>query len=260
MNLSLRLSIASLILIAISFSPLSFPFEKAGLFVSEAVYYSSYSLARGIADQISFLSSLRTLYTENTALADEVAQLRGEEARRSEVEWENEILRQQLGLGSSISAGLILAQVIGISSEQGSSSLILNKGSDDGVVVGDLVILGNYFVGEVERVEIDRSLVMTISDPRTSVAALDQSSSDRTQGIVRGSFGTKLRMEKILPEERVASGDLIISSGLDGNVPLGLVLGEVVSVASSEGEILKEAELKLLFNPKKLEEVFIKKS
>jgi rod shape-determining protein MreC len=257
MSLSLRLSVASVVLIAISFSPLSLLFEKAGLFVSEALQYSSYALAKGIADRISFFSSLRTLQVENETLKDEASWLRGESSWWGEVARENELLRQQLDLGT-VSGELILAQVIGFSSEQGTAALIINKGSDDGVAAGDLITLGNYFVGDVERVETDRSLVMMISDPRTSVAALDQSSPDRTRGIVRGSFGTKLRMEKILPEEQLASGDLIISSGLDGNIPRGLVLGEVVAVTSSEGEILKEAELKLLFDPRKLEEVFIR--
>jgi rod shape-determining protein MreC len=259
MSLSLRLSIASLVLIALSLSPLSFVSEKIGLFVSEALHQSSYSLATSIAEELSFFSDLRTLYSENAALESELEQFRGEATRLSEVERENELLRQQLGLSTNLSEGLVLAQVIGLSFEQGGASLIIDKGSGDGVAVGDLVVLENYFVGEVERVESDRSSVMLISDPRTSVAALDQSSPDRTQGIVRGSFGTKLRMGKVLPEEQIAAGDLIISSGLDGNVPRGLILGEVVSVAASEGEILKEAELKLLFDPRKLEEVFIRK-
>lgn len=258
MSIAFRLSIASIVLIAVSFSPLSFLFEKVGLFVSEALQYSSYSLAKRIADRFSFFSSLSSLQTENAVLMDEVTQLRGEEAWWSEVARENELLRQQLGFGA-VPGGLILAQVIGFSSEQGGASLIIDKGSGDGVVTGDLVVLGNYFVGSVERVESGRSLVMVISDPRTSVSALDQGSPDRTQGIVRGSFGMKLRMEKILPEEQIASGDLIVSSGLDGKVPRGLVLGEVVAITSSEGEILKEAELKLLFDPRKLEEVFVKK-
>jgi len=259
MTLSLRLTLASLTLIALSFSPISFLIEKPGGFVCEAVRHASLSLAKGIKNELSFFLSLRTLNTEKAAISDEVAKLRGELAYLKEVERENKRLKKQLGLGTTKKKGLILAQVTGFSLEQEGALLVISEGRDGGLEVDDLVVLENYLVGTVERVEASRSLVRLISDPRFSVAALDQSSPERPRGIVWGSFGTKLRMEKILPGERVSVGDLIISSGLDGKVPLGLILGEVTQVVSSEGGILKEAELKLLFNPSKLEEVFIRK-
>jgi len=169
------------------------------------------------------------------------------------------LLREQLGVAASATE-LIAARVVGLASEQGNLVLVLDKGENDGVAVGSLVVLGNYLVGEVAEVEIGRSLVMLLSDSRFSVAALDQSSPSRSGGVVSGSFGTKLRMGMILPEEHIEAGDTVVSSGLDGRVPHGLVLGRITRVISSDNAILKEAELELLFTPSKLEEVFIRKS
>lgn len=260
MSLSLRLSLASLILVAISFSPLSFVFEESGSLMGGALQHFCLSLAQWAQGEISFYGGLRSLWADNAGLSAEISRLRGETARLKEIERENGRLREQLGLEPTLGQRrLILAQVVGLVSEQGGSVVVLDKGEADDVAVGDLVILGSYLVGEVKRVEVSRSLVMLLGDPRLSVAALDQSSPDRSRGIVLGSFGTKLRMEKILPEEQVEIGDLIVSSGLDEKVPRGLVLGQVTRVIFSPGDILKEAELELLFDLNKLEEVFIRK-
>jgi len=217
-------------------------------------------LAQWVQQEVAFYKDLRVLEADNAGLSVEITRLRGEIARLQEIERENETLRQQLGSEPRLDQKqLILAQVVGLVSEQGGSAIVLNKGEVGGVAVGDLVVLGNYLIGEVTRVESDRSLVMLLGDSRLSVAALDQDSPDRSGGVVWGSFGTKLRMEKILPKERIDEGDLVISSGLDDKVPHGLVLGQVTRVIFSTGEILKEAELKLLFDPSKLESVFIAK-
>ncbi len=259
MGLSLRLILLSLGLTLMSLSPLSVLIEKPGGFVSDVVRHTSLSLAREIKREISFFLSLKTLNAQNEALSAELAQVKGELSRLAEVERENKSLLQQLGSDSTKEGKVILAQVSGFAPEQGSNSIIINRGKGDGVVAGNLVVLGNYLVGRVERVESHRSLVRLVSDPQFSVAALDQSSPDRPRGIVWGDLGSRLRMEKILPGEKISIGDLIISSGLDGKVPRGLILGEVIQVVSSEGGILKRAELKLLFDPSKLEEVFVKR-
>lgn len=224
--------------------------------MSEALRYFTFTLAKRVRSEVAFFADLRTLSNKNVTLTAEVTRLRGEITYLHEVAQENARLRKQLGLRLT-NEKLILARVTGFSLERGSTLLAVDKGGDEGVAADDLVILENYLIGRVERVEANRSLVRLITDPTFSVAALDAASPERPRGIVWGSFGVKLRMEKILPGERVSVGDLIISSGLDGRVPLGFVLGEVTQLVASEGGILKEAELRILFDPGKLEEVFI---
>jgi rod shape-determining protein MreC len=261
MNLALRLSLTSTILIVLSSTPLAVVHEELGGVAGGIAHYAGFSLARWVSREAAFYKNLRTLEADNAGLASEVNRLRGEMARVQEIERENEHLRTQLGLELELSVEeqLVLAQVIGLSSEQGSPMAVLDKGELDGVNTGDLVILGSYFIGEVARAERNRSLAMLLGDSRLSVAALDQDSPNRSRGIVSGGFGARLQMGKILPEEQVGEGDLIVSSGLDGKVSRGLVLGRVTRIIFSVGEILKEAELQLLFDPAKLEEVFIKK-
>ena len=102
-----------------------------------------------------------------------------------------------------------------------------------------------------------RSVVRLTADPEFRVAALDQDSPDRARGLVRGQFGTKLLLEKVLPDESLAVGDTVITSGEDARFPKGLILGKISRILGQEVEVFKSAELDLSIDINSLEEVFI---
>jgi rod shape-determining protein MreC len=254
-----RLLLASVCLTLLSMSFLGTVVERPGGFLGGAAQYAARSAASWLSEERSFWKQSRSLFATNEALSAELALLRGNASQLKELERENILLRKQLGLKNRFKNELALADVVGFSQDGSSSVVVVSTGSDSGVKVGDLVVLGNYLVGKVSGVESARSSVRLISDPSFSAAALDQDSPDRARGVVRGVSSRELQMEKILQKERVSSGDLVVSSGIDGKIPRGLILGEVTETVSSEGGILKEARMRLLFDPTKLEEVFVLK-
>src|SRR3989344_3355154 len=134
---------------------------------------------------------------------------------------------------------------------------MINKGKTDGIQVGFPVIYKNFLVGSVVDVFDYRSVVVLITSPKLSVAALDQTSGSRAKGLVTGNFGTALIMDRILQDEVIAAGDLIVTSGEDGIFESGLILGKVVEVSESQSEPLKKAILTTLLHLTKLESMFV---
>jgi rod shape-determining protein MreC len=81
--------------------------------------------------------------------------------------------------------------------------------------------------------------------------------SSRSQGLVRGSYGFDVILEEIDQADDVAIGEDVITSGVGGRYPEGLLIGSVRKVESQKNKIFKSATLKLPFEIRKLERVFV---
>jgi len=134
--------------------------------------------------------------------------------------------------------------------------LIINVGSRDGVAVGmPVVSSGVTLVGRIARVAPNLSYVQLINDPGSQVAVLLQRS--RVSGIVEGREDGALIMTEILPDETVEENEIVITSGLGGLLPKGLVLGQVESVRYLESELFQEAVLRPALDFRRMEVVVV---
>ncbi len=97
--------------------------------------------------------------------------------------------------------------------------------------------------------------VLLITDPSSSVAALIQSS--RAPGIVSGHLGRELTMNYLPQEETVNVGDVVLTSGMGGDHPKGLVIGQVVEVHRRDIDPFQEALVRPAVNFDKLENVLV---
>lgn len=253
----LRFLILSLLLIIIGQTPLVQPVRNLAATVVSPLQYGSYQLSQTLRHEFLFWTNLRNLPPENERLAQRVLQLESRLAELTEVERENEVLRSQLEIGTLVSSqNLLLAKIIGRSRADVRGELMIDQGTA-AVREGDVVVYQNFLLGAVVRVEERRSVVRLTTDPAFRAAALDQDSPDRARGLVRGQFGTRLLLEKILPDESLAVGDTVITSGEDGKFPKGLILGKISRILGQEAEVFKSAELNLMVDIGELEEVFV---
>lgn len=94
-----------------------------------------------------------------------------------------------------------------------------------------------------------------LTDPTFRVNGLDQET--RASGTVHGQIGTGLVMDKIAQSDSVKPGDTIITSGLGGDLPRGLILGQVESVQTSDNAVFQSAQLTSDLKFNKLELVFV---
>ncbi|MGC9398561.1 MAG: rod shape-determining protein MreC [Anaerolineae bacterium] len=134
--------------------------------------------------------------------------------------------------------------------------LIINTGSRDGVAVGmPVVSSGAALVGRVVQVTPHLAYVQLINDPESEIAALLQGS--RITGVVKGQQDGSLIMTEILPEEEVEENEIVITSGLGGLLPKGLILGQVETVSYQETALFQEATLRPALDFRRLEVVLV---
>lgn len=205
------------------------------------------------------ISQIRRLSDEKSELERKNAKLEVENSKLKELEKINEILRAELGLKQELkNIELAEAEVIGRSPTNLSGSYILNKGSRDGLKEGMPVVSEMFLLGKLTEVDSNFSRVTLIVD-QSSVVNVEVEET-RATGILRGEVGFNLKIESVPQESKLKVGQRIITSGLGGTMPKGLIVGEIAEVVSSSSEIFQEARVKPAANFNHLEMVFIIKN
>jgi rod shape-determining protein MreC len=214
-------------------------------------------IAVGIKDGVDFYLNLRQIRSENLSLLDEIEGLRSEIFRLEELEEENKLLKEQFGIFGTedLSKGLILARTLGNIEDHTRTSIALDRGSLHGISIGDVVVKGRHLVGVVRDVTQQRSEVELITSPTLSISVIDFET--KTEGLARGEFGTSVLMGRILPGEQVHVGDTIVTSGRDGRVLPGYLVGSVTEVSEESAEVLRQAAVEVLLNLESLGKVFV---
>jgi rod shape-determining protein MreC len=137
----------------------------------------------------------------------------------------------------------VAAKIITGVSDTLSKSVIINRGSSDGIEKGMAVVAeGGVMIGKIYDVHTDYSKVLLLTDNKSRVAATIQNI-DRTTGLIEGQFGLSFAMTNIPQDQEVHEGNLIVTSGLEGKIPKDLLIAKVDSVNSVESEIFKTALL-----------------
>jgi len=201
------------------------------------------------------LSSISSLRNKNNELQYEVYNLESALVEMNSIKKENEFLRQQFNIPQRDSLQLIQAQIIGGDLQVSSAGrFIINKGSSSGVKEGDVVVYSNYFIGQVYDITEHSSSIEMISGGKLDVSAISEL--NRTKGIVRGDVNTGLVLEKVLREELLEEGELVLTSGI-GGFPRDLILGEVVRIEGEDSDVEKRALLRGLMEIQSIEELFV---
>ncbi|MDW7709282.1 MAG: rod shape-determining protein MreC [Deferrisomatales bacterium] len=188
-------------------------------------------------------------------LRREVAELRRELLDVEEVAQENLRLKALLGFKEATPLRQIPARVVGRSATLWFQSLVLDKGSADGVVVDCPVTTPAGVVGRVFEVSGSASRVLLLTDPNSAVDAIVQRT--RAQVLVEGTLGPTCRVLHLARGEEAAPGDRVVTSGLGGIFPKGLLLGEISHVEARPGDVFHAAQLAPSADFSRLEEVFV---
>ncbi len=205
------------------------------------LFTTSY-LEAGIHDLVGYFelaSKNRDLEEENARLIDLTARIRAAMT-------ENEQLRVMLNLREKSSTPLIPADVVGRTAEGGRYFVTLDVGASSGVKVGDPVVTGTGLVGIVSVVNNEFSLVRTLLDGDSRIAAkLVNASADGL--IVSGDFG-ELAMRNVSRRYSVHPGDIVETSSLSSLVPPGIAIGMVTKATNEPGDIFKKIDVEPAVN------------
>ncbi|TAL18488.1 rod shape-determining protein MreC [bacterium] len=189
-------------------------------------------------------------------LRAEVDSLRFELLKTEEYRFENERLKSLLGFKeASFLDKMIPARVIGRSASAWYRTIVLDRGSLDGVKSGSPVVTSYGVVGRVYDVGESASRVLLLTDASSAVDGLLQR--NRGQVLVEGDMTPNPRLLYITRGTDIEEGDKIVTSGLDGIFPKGVVLGHVGEARDEPGEMFVKAVLEPAVDFARLEEVFI---
>lgn len=223
---------------------ISFPFQKAATLVIKTV--------QGTFQHYVFLVNLEK---ENRMLKEKIAQLQEENHQMKETKLTNERLRQLLQFRENNSPSMIGAEVIGRDPSTWFKSVTIDKGERDGVKKGMAVISPTGAIGQVLKIAPHYATVLLITDYNSAVDCVVERS--RAKAIVEGKGENRCQLKYLLRAEEVAVGDVVVTSGLGGNFPKGLMVGEVKKVDKKGHGVFQYAELVPSVDMTRLEEVFV---
>jgi len=208
---------------------------------------------------IFFVSSIGEMKSENEKLNDENVRLAAENAMLRDMKKENDILREQNNLFPRDRFEGQMAQVIGRDVGGVGNWIMIDKGIRDGISDGMPVIaFGKNLVGRVKKAYATSSQVMLLSNPESSINA--EMGMTQAKGIVRGEYGLGLILDNVLQTDKIDIGDEIITSGIGGGMPRGLLIGKAKEVYASPDHLFWRAIVFQLIVPTDLRFVSVIKS
>jgi len=238
----------SLILMAVSSSPIITEFQNAMAFALRPVQGALHDVADSVSGAFTAIGDINRLHTDNAALRRENERLTADNLRAQALEQENEQLSTLLQLKSSFSYQTAAALVIARESSELRRTVTVSKGSDDGIAKGDVVIAeGGALVGRVTDVGPNFAIVTLISDRTSTVVG--QTETNAAIGDVVGQLGGALIMQNIDSTETVQPGEQVLTAGiqLPGGIrspfPKGLLIGEVIDVKREASSVVQTAYL-----------------
>jgi rod shape-determining protein MreC len=168
---------------------------------------------------------------------------------------ENKRLKELLALKSQRPDYVTTAKVVGRGYDRLLNTLVLDKGRSSGIQKDMAVITANGLVGKIYSVKNNFSEVLLLKDQNFSVAVRLQKS--RWEGVLSGTGRKYCLLKYIPPEETVENGEVVITSGLDGNYPPGVPVGVVTNVKKEGVEFFQFIEILPFQSDTKIEEVVI---
>ncbi|MFN8557776.1 MAG: rod shape-determining protein MreC [Dehalococcoidia bacterium] len=216
--------------LAVSALGLDRPLQSGAQRITEPLSALVNAVTEPVAGLVAGLSSQGRLRRENSDLLIENERLRSELARMREDEIRTASLDELLNLGNRIGSDqLTYAAIVARAPGPVRDVVAITRGTRDGVYDGMPVLgRGGALVGTVERSLDSTAWVRLITDPQSGVNAVVQES--RAPALAVGAADHRLRMDYLPQGAVVKTGDTVVTSGLGGSYPPGLLVGRVARV------------------------------
>ena len=238
------LVLAALLLLAMQVSGNLRPLTGLATQITSPAQLSATGVTEGVSNAWASLLSLRTIQQEAASLGVRNLQLQAEINTLKEVEKENEQLRGLLDFAQTrprleLRGAQIVARTIGQESTNFFDSILIDLGREHGIQVGMPVVTAEGLVGRISQVNDATSTVLLLNDPASSASALLGTS--RLNGVVRGSTSGDLIMDFIPQGPTFSEGEVVLTSGLGGRFPKGIVIGTIKSIETQANAVFQKA-------------------
>lgn len=175
------------------------------------------------------------LVEDNERLARENLILKGRSHQMASLQAENVRLRALLNSTALVRDDVLVAELLGVSPDPARHQLVLNKGENDGVFVGQPLIDADGLMGQIVEVSAGQSRALLITDATHSVPV--QVNRNGVRAIAEGTSALgSLEIHHVSATTDIKEGDLLVTSGLGGRFPVGYPVAVVTDVERDPGE------------------------
>ena len=214
-----------------------------------------------IKETLDFFLNFSEVKAENKELINKNQELENKIATYSDLKEENDRLREVLNFAEERNNyNYISCDIIGYSGGNFLDGYIVNKGKNENVQKGMIVIASQGLVGQVTSVGNNWSIIQSLVNENIAVSVMVERTRDVT-GYLKGYKDSKnANLAKVydLPmDSEVKEGDVIMTSGVGMLYPKEIRIGEVTSVEEDKVKVMKSAVVKPYVDFNKLEELFI---
>jgi rod shape-determining protein MreC len=210
----------------------------------------------------NYSGSIRQKYVDLLSVREENEQLRQEllQYRTANIEYREALatnvrLQKLLELKESLPPPTLTAEIVGKDPSLWFRTLTINRGSSDGVQKGMPVVTVEGVVGQILTSSPNYSKVLLATDPNSAVDVITQKT--RVHGIVKGLGRDAFGLNYVLKSAVVEKGDFVLTSGLGGVFPKGLMVGSVLEITNSRRGMFQKIEIEPAVDFSQLEHLII---
>lgn len=211
----------------------------------EPVYYVVEWPVSALRNLFGQFQSQRSLRHDNERLRQELLGQQGRLQRMQTLAEENQRLRALFEGAQSQPYDFMFAELLQVELDPFAHQVLIDRGSSDGVEVGQAVIDGQGVMGQVEDVHLHSARVRLISDPSHALPVQINRTGLRTVAFGLGETH-RLSLPNVPREADVRAGDLVVTSGLGGRFPGGYPVAEITAIDREEGLTFARVEAKPL--------------
>jgi rod shape-determining protein MreC len=211
----------------------------------------------------SITNSTKEFFTEHQQLSSDNRELRtlvGVYAARDQkyhsIARENERLRSQLDATPAVREKFTLAEILSVSSNPFSRTVVINKGTNQGIFVGQVALAGNNIYGQVESVTPTSAMIIQLTDVRHDIHVRNSRTGLGALASGTGKFN-QLELKHVETNMDIQAGDVFVSSGLGQLFPPDFPVAEVSTVAYNPGDSFMKVKARSLADFTKTREILM---
>lgn len=220
-----------------------------------------YTINDKIKGTLDFFLNFSKVKEENNDLTKKNIELENKLLEYDKLKEENDRLREVLNFkDSKNNYDYLGCEIIGYSGESFSNGYIIDKGENDGLKKGMVIISNKGLVGQIASTGSNWAIVQSLLNENIAVSVMINSTRETT-GILKGyithSNDNLTKVTNLPIDSAIKEGDVIVTSGLGQIYPKEVRVGEVISVETDEIKVMKTAIVKPFVDFNRLEELFV---
>ncbi len=230
--------------------------------VHELLFETAAPVQKFVTGTTSSLQSLKQEYIDLLTVREDKKRLVRELQKYKVIAYQNREavatntrLKKLLDLKNYIELPTVAAQIVGKDPSLWYRSVVIDKGSNDGVLKGFPVLTGDGIVGQIYSTSPHFSKVLLAIAPSSALDVLIQES--RTRGILKGTGELTYRLEYVLKTVEVSKGDHVVTAGYGGAFPTGVPVGIITKVEKKRRGMFLDIEVTPAVNFKTLENLLV---